>query len=116
MSTTQEPKTTSFLSPQFISGVYIPSALVILGVGIVKFEWLPFAIVVSLVLGTWKIYSAGQQCLPVKKLLRERERVDVDQYYSPRAGSPARENDGHERTQARRFPEFPSEREDSPLT
>ncbi len=73
MSTTQESKATSFLSPQFISSVYIPSGLVILGVSIVKFEWLPFAILVSLVLGGWKIYSAGQQCLPVKALFGERE-------------------------------------------
>lgn len=59
MSETQKPKSTSLLSPQFINGVYIPSGLLILGVGIVKFEWLPIAVAVSLVLGAWKIYSAG---------------------------------------------------------
>ena len=56
MSQTQQ---SSLLSSQFINGVYIPSGLLILGVGIVRFEWLPFAIAVSLVLGAWKIYSAG---------------------------------------------------------
>ena len=60
MSQTESSKATSLLSPQFINGVYIPSALLILGVGIVKFEWLPYAIAVSLVLGAWKIYGAGQ--------------------------------------------------------
>lgn len=55
----QQSKPTSLLSSQFINGVYIPSGLLILGVGIVKFEWLPFALAVSLVLGAWKIYSAG---------------------------------------------------------
>ena len=59
MSETQNSKATSLLSPQFINGVYIPSGLLILGVGIVKFEWLPIAVAVSLVLGAWKIYSAG---------------------------------------------------------
>lgn len=60
MSQNHQSKATALLSPQFINGVYIPSGLLILGVGIVKFEWLPFAIAVSLVLGAWKIYSAGQ--------------------------------------------------------
>ena len=59
MSETQKSKRTSLLSPQFINGVYIPSGLLILGVGIVKVEWLPIAVAVSLVLGAWKIYSAG---------------------------------------------------------
>ena len=66
MSQTQSSKSTSLLSPQFINGVYIPSGLLILGVGIVKLEWLPFAITVSLVLGAWKIYSAGQHGLLFK--------------------------------------------------
>ena len=64
MSKSQQSITTSLLSPQFINGVYIPSGLLILGVGIVKFEWLPFAIAVSLVLGAWKIYGAGQPRFP----------------------------------------------------
>lgn len=59
MSQTQPSKASSLLSPQFINGVYIPSALLMFGVGIVKFEWLPFAIAVSLVLGAWKIYGAS---------------------------------------------------------
>ena len=59
MSQTQHSKATSLLSPQFINGVYIPSGLLILGVGVAKLEWLPFALAVSLILGAWKIYSAG---------------------------------------------------------
>lgn len=60
MSKAQQSKATSLLSPQFINGVYIPSGLLILGVGIVKFEWLPVAIAIALALGAWKTYSAGQ--------------------------------------------------------
>ena len=63
MSQNQQTKTASLLSPQFINSVYIPSGLLIVGVGIVKVEWLPFAIAVSLLLGAWKIYTAGQQRL-----------------------------------------------------
>lgn len=80
MSQTQQSKATSFLSPQFINGVYIPSGLLILGVGIVRFEWLPFAIAVSLVLGAWKIYSAGQQYLLLKRSLGGRKRANVVQH------------------------------------
>ena len=60
MAQSQKSKPASLLSPQFINGVYIPSGLLIFGVGIVKLEWLPFAVAVSLVLGAWKIYSTGQ--------------------------------------------------------
>lgn len=68
MSRTPQPTGSSLLSSQFVNGVYIPSGLLILGVGIVKFEWLPFAVAVSLVLGAWKIYSAGQWYLLVQEL------------------------------------------------
>lgn len=60
MSRAPQSEGPSLLSSQFVNGVYIPSGLLILGVGIIKFEWLPFAVAVSLVLGVWKIYSAGQ--------------------------------------------------------
>lgn len=76
-SQTQQSKAASLLSPQFINGVYIPSGLLILGVGIVKFEWLPFAIAVSLVLGAWKIYSVGQHRLLVKEF-SGRQRTNPD--------------------------------------
>ena len=72
MSQTQQSRSTSLLSAQFINGVYIPSGLLTLGVAIVKFEWLPFAIAVSLVLGAWKIYTAGQQRIFLKGSLGER--------------------------------------------
>jgi len=45
------------LAPQYIHGVYIPSALLVVGVAIVKKEWLPYAAIVAVVLGSWKVYS-----------------------------------------------------------
>ncbi len=64
MSSAHQVRPTSLLSSQFINGVYIPSALLIVGVGIAKTEWLPYAIAISLVLGGWKIYSAGNSIAP----------------------------------------------------
>ena len=46
-----------FLSKQYINGVYIPSALIVVGTLIVKQEFLPYAIALALVLGGYKIYS-----------------------------------------------------------
>jgi len=56
MASHNKVKPVSFLSPQYINGVYIPSGLLLIGCAIVKVEWLPYAIVLALSLGTWKIY------------------------------------------------------------
>ncbi|MCJ1430107.1 NADH-cytochrome b5 reductase [Sticta canariensis] len=56
MSTGLKSRPTA-LSPQYINGIYIPSALLMVGVGIVKKQWLPYAAVLALVLGSWKVYS-----------------------------------------------------------
>ncbi|KAE8454185.1 NADH-cytochrome b5 reductase [Mollisiaceae sp. DMI_Dod_QoI] len=61
MSTDASP----FLSKEYINGVYIPSGLLIVGCLIVKQEWLPYAVVLALALGGFKIYSSG-----TKKVLR----------------------------------------------
>lgn len=50
----------SFLSSQYINGIYIPSGLLLVGIAIVKKEWLPYAVVVAIILGSWKIYSNRQ--------------------------------------------------------
>ena len=60
MSTPHQVRPTSLLSPQFINGVYIPSALLLVGCAIVKIDLLPFAIAVVLGLGGWKIYAASE--------------------------------------------------------
>ncbi|KAH7044004.1 hypothetical protein B0J12DRAFT_671532 [Macrophomina phaseolina] len=44
-------------APQFVHGVYIPSALLIVGTAIVKKEWVPFAFAIAALLGGWKVYS-----------------------------------------------------------
>jgi cytochrome-b5 reductase len=46
-----------YLSRSYLDGVYIPSGLLVLGCLIVKREWLPYAIALSLALGGWKVFS-----------------------------------------------------------
>ncbi len=60
MSSAHQIRPASFLSPQYINGVYIPLGLLLVGVAIVKKEWLPYAAVVAVLLGAWKFYKDRQ--------------------------------------------------------
>ncbi|KAA6411386.1 MAG: NADH-cytochrome b5 reductase 1 [Lasallia pustulata] len=57
MATAHKVRPTSYLSPQYINGLYIPSGLLLVGVAIVKIEWLPYAAGVALILSAWKIFN-----------------------------------------------------------
>ncbi|KAL8969246.1 MAG: hypothetical protein Q9183_002089 [Haloplaca sp. 2 TL-2023] len=57
MATAHTIKPTSAFSQQYITGVYVPSALLIVGVALAKREWVPFAVVIALVLGGYKYWS-----------------------------------------------------------
>lgn len=48
---------TSALSPGYVHGVYIPSALLIVGTLIIKKEWAPFAVLIAAALGGWKVFN-----------------------------------------------------------
>ncbi|KAI9679598.1 MAG: NADH-cytochrome b5 reductase [Trizodia sp. TS-e1964] len=61
-------KPAGVLSPQYINGVYIPSALLVFGIWIVKKEWLPFAIAAAIFMGSWKVYNNR-----VKRVLKPKE-------------------------------------------
>jgi cytochrome-b5 reductase len=52
-----------YLSAQYINGIYIPCGLLLVGTAITKSEWLPYAVVVAVLLGTWKAYNNGV-CVP----------------------------------------------------
>jgi hypothetical protein len=52
-----------YFSKSYVDGVYIPSGLLVLGCLIVKREWLPYAIALSLALGGWKVYSMSMDLL-----------------------------------------------------
>lgn len=49
----------SAFSTENINGVYIPSALLILGTFLVKQEWLPFAVAIAAVLGGVKLVGGS---------------------------------------------------------
>jgi cytochrome-b5 reductase len=51
----------SALSRQYVDGVYIPSALILVGTAITRIQWLPYAVVLVAVLSGWKIYSSQQR-------------------------------------------------------
>ena len=51
------PAQNQYLSKKYIDGVYIPSGLLIVGCLIVKREWVPYAVVLALVLGGYKAWS-----------------------------------------------------------
>jgi cytochrome-b5 reductase len=44
------------LATQYVQGVYIPSALLIFGTFIIKKEWLPYAVALAAVLGSYKVW------------------------------------------------------------
>ena len=60
MATAHTIKPTSALSPQYVTGVYIPSALLLVGVAIAKREWLPFAAILAACLGGYKFYTSRE--------------------------------------------------------
>jgi cytochrome-b5 reductase len=51
------PKPTSLMAPQYITGVYIPSAILIVGTAAFKLQWLPIAIAVCAALGGYQFLN-----------------------------------------------------------
>jgi cytochrome-b5 reductase len=51
------PTQNEYLTKKYIDGVYIPSGLLVFGCLIVKREWVPYAVVLALLLGGYKVYS-----------------------------------------------------------
>ncbi|KAK3064368.1 NADH-cytochrome b5 reductase [Coniosporium uncinatum] len=49
---------TNWMAPQYLHGVYIPSALLLVGTWILKSEWLPFAALVAAALGGYKVFAS----------------------------------------------------------
>jgi len=55
------PKPTSLMAPQYITGVYIPSAILIVGTAAFKLQWLPIAIAVCAALGGYQFLNNQQK-------------------------------------------------------
>ena len=56
MAVSSQSKPSIFLSSQYINGIYIPSGLLLVGIAIIKKEWLPYAAAMAVILGSWKMY------------------------------------------------------------
>jgi hypothetical protein len=50
-------KPTGPLAPQYITGVYVPSAILIVGTAAFKLQWLPLAIAVCAALGGYQFFT-----------------------------------------------------------
>lgn len=50
-------RSNSWLASQNVNGVYIPSALLLVGIAILKADWTPYAAALALLLGSWKVYT-----------------------------------------------------------
>ena len=70
MTTPHTARPISPFSPQLIASVYVPSAIVLLGVGIAKREWLPFATVIPLVLAALHYFGNVKGTAVAPKALR----------------------------------------------
>jgi cytochrome-b5 reductase len=57
----------ALFSKKVIDGVYIPSGLLIVGCLIVKREWVPYAVVLSILLSGYKLLN-GNRKLPIELL------------------------------------------------
>ncbi|KAI9670049.1 MAG: NADH-cytochrome b5 reductase [Caeruleum heppii] len=57
MTTVGEPKSSPLMTPQLINGIYIPSALLVVGTAIIKREWIFYAVAMAAVLSGWKLYN-----------------------------------------------------------
>lgn len=44
----------SLTSKKYVDGIYIPAGLLVLGTAITKRDWLPYAVVLAIVLGAFK--------------------------------------------------------------
>jgi cytochrome-b5 reductase len=87
------------LSPQYLHGIYIPSALLIVGVAIIKKDWLPYAVVLAAALGGIKVFRNSMDPRAVL------EGLETDSLCSLPQGA-----------QADRIPAIRAAREDNSLT
>ncbi|KAI9887130.1 MAG: NADH-cytochrome b5 reductase [Watsoniomyces obsoletus] len=57
MASANVSKGNPYLNSSHLHGIYIPYALLVVGTAIVRWEWVPYAVVLGAILGAWKLYS-----------------------------------------------------------
>ncbi|KAI9861649.1 MAG: NADH-cytochrome b5 reductase [Vezdaea acicularis] len=68
MAVTSSANSNGWLARKHIDGVYIPAGLLIVGMAIVKFEWIFFSVAAAIILGGWKLFNSR-----VRKVLKPKE-------------------------------------------
>jgi cytochrome-b5 reductase len=61
------PASNPYLSKAYIDGIYIPSGLLVVGCLVVKREWVPYAVLLALALGGWKVWSNSTSSVPFRR-------------------------------------------------
>ena len=64
MTSAQGSRSSTLFNPQYVNGVYIPCALLVFGTAIVKREWIPYAVVLAALVGSWKVYNNRKLTTP----------------------------------------------------
>lgn len=78
----------SLTSRQNIDGIYIPVGLLIFGTLIVKKEWTPYATLLALALGAYKLYQQRRSPLYLSRVARPHpEAIRLTNLQSPRSSS-----------------------------
>ena len=72
-------KASSLLAPEYLHGIYIPSALLLIGTTIVKREWLPFAALFAAAAGAWKVYGKSEYAV-IKYFQKKEEKDSVEEF------------------------------------
>jgi cytochrome-b5 reductase len=48
-----------YLSKSYVNGVYLPSGLLLLGCAVTKVEWMPYAVLLAVAFGGFKIWGSS---------------------------------------------------------
>ena len=74
MASAHERRPSSLLSAQYILGVYVPSALLLVVTALVKREWVPFAVIIAASSGAWTFWS-NRAASPISPSIAEVQKV-----------------------------------------
>lgn len=108
MAANKEPLT----SKKYVDGIYIPAGLLIFGTFIVKREWLPYAVVVTVALAALKFWRTRKLTISYLRAASSTSRVSAEVQPCLTTTS-YRAQEG---PQARHFPGIRAQGEDHPLS
>lgn len=63
MSSKHTYKPTGPLAPQYVQGVYVPSAILIVGAALVNKTWVPFAVAIAAALAGYQYFNNRESAI-----------------------------------------------------